>query len=224
MNTILHFFSEHVGRLADTLGAVALAYFGWWLGDKARNRAERKADRAALRVQADALVVAVLDVRASALTGHALWDSIWEHARTALLASLVGAGGLVRAKAAGASDRAQIAAALGAAGEVIGRDRIASKQYAATVREPLRRLATAAAPLLHHSDTAVSESASTLMKAATTVKKDTTELDAALVAFHSAVTAAEQAPAPRWRRLSVRRGRSADAVPEQNRGGLPSGG
>ncbi|MEU7306295.1 hypothetical protein [Streptomyces sp. NPDC007206] len=204
MNTITHFLGEHAGRIVDILVALAGIWFGWWLSNRATSRANRAAEKAALRSQADALIAAVLDVRNAALAGHTLWDSLLEHGRTILLAAVAGAGEVARTRAAGAPDRASVAAGLGSAAQLIARDRIASKEYAATVREPIFRLTTAAAPLLRHPDPQVSESAGALLKATFDIKKDTRNLDSAFAAFHAAVTAAEQEPAPWWRRLRLR--------------------
>ncbi|GGJ36740.1 hypothetical protein GCM10010121_054950 [Streptomyces brasiliensis] len=202
----MHFFGEHAGRIADVALPFVGIWFGWWLSDRVRSRADRAAEKAALRAQADALITAVLDVRMAALTGHTLWDSLVEHGRTVFLAAIAGAGEVARARTARASDRASVAAGLGAAVHVIAQERIASKQYAATVREPLYRLTTAAAPLLRHPDAQVSESASALVNVTFDIKKDTQNLDTALAAFHAAVTTAEQEPASRWRRLRPRLG------------------
>ncbi|MCX5097580.1 hypothetical protein OOK36_55075 [Streptomyces sp. NBC_00365] len=93
MNTIKGFLDGHSGRLADLLFALLAVYFGWWLSERARARADRDNGKAELNRQADALVVAVFDLRASAHTGYILWDRIVEHGRTILLASMAGVCG-----------------------------------------------------------------------------------------------------------------------------------
>ncbi|MEU6462230.1 hypothetical protein [Streptomyces sp. NPDC046976] len=208
MDTIMHFFGEHAGHLADVMVAFVGIWFGWWLSDRSRSRADRAAEKATLRAQADALIAAVLDVRAAAMTGHTLWDSFLEHGRTVLLAAAAAAGEIARTRAIGASERASAVAGFGSAAQLMARTRIASKEYAATVREPLFRLATAAAPLLRHPDTQVSETAGTLLNVTFDIKKDTRNLDAAFTAFHAAVTNTEREPASGWRRLRLRAGQN----------------
>ncbi|MFR9794113.1 hypothetical protein ACL07V_36735 [Streptomyces sp. MB22_4] len=142
------------------------------------------------------------------MTGHTLWDNFLEHGRTVLLAAAAGAGELARTRATGASERASVIAGFGPAAQLIARDRIAGKAYAATVREPLFRLATAAAPLLRHPDTQVADTAGTLVNVTLDTKRDTRNLDAAFTAFHAAVTNAEHEPAPWWTRLRLRSGQN----------------
>ncbi|MCX4403813.1 MULTISPECIES: hypothetical protein [unclassified Streptomyces] len=201
MNTIKGFLDGHSGRLADLLFALLAVYFGWWLSERARARADRDNGKAELNRQADALVVAVFDLRASAHTGYILWDRIVEHGRTILLASMAGVSVLAQTRGPGITEKIQIAAMFGPAAQILAGDRIASKQYAATVREPINRLTSAAAPLLRHSDTRVSTTAATLVNAALESKKDTRDVDTALAAFRTAVTTATQDTPPWWRRL-----------------------
>ncbi|MEU1592829.1 hypothetical protein ABZ468_08185 [Streptomyces sp. NPDC005708] len=211
MNTIMHFLDEHASKLVDILVALGGVYFGWWLGDTSRSRADRAAEKAALRVQADALIVAVLDVRGAAQTGHVLWDRPIEHLRTVALAGAAGVSELHRSRGTGESEWHGILAVVGAAVRVIAQDRIASKQYAATVREPMVRLTAAAAPLLRHPNPQVSTAAGELVNAACEIKKDTRRLDAAFAAFHAAVSAAEHNPPSWWRRLRLGRTASSSA-------------
>ncbi|MFJ6691577.1 hypothetical protein [Streptomyces sp. NPDC091294] len=67
----------------------------------------------------------------------------------------------------------------GRAAELLSRERVASKQTVAAVREPLTRAATAAAPLMRCSDPAVVTATEQLLNALSDVE-DTARLEAAL--------------------------------------------
>ncbi|WP_326743347.1 hypothetical protein [Streptomyces sp. NBC_01768] len=84
----------------------------------------------------------------------------------------------------------------GRAAELLSRERVASKQTVAAVREPLTRAATAAAPLMHSSDPAVVTATEQLLNALSDVE-NTARLEAALEAFGRAVNAAT-APRLSW--------------------------
>jgi hypothetical protein len=200
----LHFFGGHAEKLLDLLIGVFLAYLGWWLANKSRDRADREAEKAALRGQADALIVAVVDLRHAAATNRILWEGPAERARSFLLALLAGAGGVARAQAFGGSERLNITAGLGSAAEMLAGDRRASKEHTARVREPILRLATAAAPLLRHTDASVATAANGLVTAAFAEVENPTRVEAALEAFEGAVRSVLQPSPSVWARLRGR--------------------
>ncbi|MEV3993611.1 hypothetical protein AB0J57_32410 [Streptomyces sp. NPDC049837] len=136
-------------ELAGTLfsGAV-IAVLASWLTNRARNRQEQQAEVGALRVQADAMTVAVLKLQGAAAANRLLWEGPAERGRTFLLTVLAVAGGAVRARIAGGTDMQSGLVGFGRAAELLSRERMASKQTAAAIREPLTRAATAAAPLM----------------------------------------------------------------------------
>ncbi|MFD7409733.1 hypothetical protein ACFV7R_45730 [Streptomyces sp. NPDC059866] len=195
-------------KLIDLLVNATVAFLAWRLANLSRDRADREAEKATLRAQADALTVAVIDLRQAAATNRILWEGPAERGRSFLLALLSYAGGVARAQALGASDRLALTAGLGNAAETLAGDRRASKEHIATVREPLLRLATAAAPLLRHQDENVAAATNALTAAALAEAEDTTRVETALAAFENAVRAALEPTPSRWARLR-RRGRRA---------------
>lgn len=189
---MIDFFREHsawADKTADLLVALLIWFLTWWLTNRSRDRVDREAEKAALRAQADALIVAVGDLRATANVNRTLWERPAEQGRTMLLAALIGGGRIVRGTRGG-SGWADIAVGLGEAAQFLGRERIASKQNAATVREPLMRLTTAAAPLLRHQDPTIATAAEELFTAAMNIGTDTARADTALETFGRAVRAA----------------------------------
>lgn len=69
------------------LGAVLVALLTWWLTEHSQDVAEAAKERAVaealLGVQSDALLLAVIDLQATARTIHILWESKAERATTA---------------------------------------------------------------------------------------------------------------------------------------------
>ncbi|MGY4935838.1 hypothetical protein ACWD7T_33020 [Streptomyces sp. 900116325] len=204
MDKTLHFLGDHAEKLLDLLIGVFLAYFGWWLANKSRDRADREAEKAALRAQADALIVAVVDLRHAAATNRILWEGPAERGRSFLLALLAGAGGVARAQVVGGSERLSITAGLGNAAEMLAGDRRASKEHTARVREPILRLATAAAPLLRHTDASVATATNELVTAAFADVENPTRVETTLEAFEGAVRSALQPSPSVWARLRGR--------------------
>ncbi|MFG3132967.1 hypothetical protein ACGFZU_35365 [Streptomyces tendae] len=194
-------------KLIDLLVNATIAFFAWRLTNLSRDRADRAAEKESLRTQADALTVAVLDLRHAAATNRILWEGPAERGRSFLLALMSYAGGVARAQALGASDRLALTAGMGNAAETLAGDRRATKQHVATVREPVLRLATAAAPLLRHQDATVASTAAELTTAALAEGEDTARVEAALTAFESAVRAALEPAPSRWRPRLRRRAR-----------------
>jgi cysteine sulfinate desulfinase/cysteine desulfurase-like protein len=173
-----------------------IAVLAAWLTNGSRNRQEQQAEIGALRVQADAMTVAVMELQGAAAGNRLLWEGPAERARTFLLTVLAFAGGAARARIAGGTDVQSGLVSFGRAAELLSREREASKQTVAAVREPLTRAATAAAPLMRCSDPAVVTATEQLLNALSDVE-DTARLEAALEAFGRAVTAAT-APHLSW--------------------------
>lgn len=184
-------------ELASTLvsGAV-IAVLVAWLTNRSRSRQEQQAEIGALRVQADAMTVAVMELRGAAVANRLLWEGTAERGRTFLLTLLAFAGGAARARIAGGTDAQSGLVGFGRAAELLSRERVASKQIVAAVREPLTRAGTAAAPLMRYSDPAVVTATEQLLAALAAVE-DTVRLEASLGAFGRAVNAAT-APRLSW--------------------------
>ncbi|MFD7667808.1 hypothetical protein [Streptomyces sp. NPDC059788] len=183
--------------LASTLASGAvIAVLASWLTSRARNRQEQQAEIGALRVRADAMTVAVVELQAAAAANRLLWEGPAERAKTFLLALMACAGGTARARGAGGTDAQSVQVGFGRAAELLSRERVASKQSAAAVREPLTRAATAAGPLLRCSNPAVVTATEQLLNALADVE-DTARLEAALEEFGRAVNAAT-APRLSW--------------------------
>ncbi|MFF4391840.1 hypothetical protein ACFY0G_34445 [Streptomyces sp. NPDC001552] len=184
---------ELVSTLAS--GAV-IAVLASWLTSRARNHQERQAEIGALRVQADAMTVAVMELQGAATANRLLWEGPAERARSFLLTVLAFTGGAARARIAGGTNVQSGLVGFGQAAELLSRERVASKQTVAAVREPLIRAATAAAPLMRSSDPAVVTATEQLLNALSDVE-NTARLEAALEAFGQAVNAAT-APRLSW--------------------------
>ncbi|MFD3503897.1 hypothetical protein ACFWWC_26180 [Streptomyces sp. NPDC058642] len=184
-------------ELASTLASGAfIAVLATWLNNRSRNRQEQQAEIGALRVQADAMTVAVMELQGTAAANRLLWEGPAERGRTFLLTLLAFAGGAARARIAGGTDVQSGLVGFGQAAELLSRERVASKQTVAAVREPLARAATAAAPLMRCSDPAIVTATEQLLNALADVE-NTVRLEAALEAFGQAVRAAT-APRPSW--------------------------
>ncbi|MHC3463765.1 hypothetical protein [Streptomyces flavovirens] len=184
---------EMAGTLAS--GAV-IAVLASWLTSRARDHQERQAEIGALRVQADAMTVAVMELQSAAAANRLLWEGTAERGRTFLLAVLAFAGGAARARIAGGTDMQSGLVGFGRAAELLSRERVASKQTVAAVREPLTLAATAAAPLMRSSDPTVIAATEQLLNALSDVE-NTARLEAALETFGRAVNAAT-APGLSW--------------------------
>ncbi|MBM7167560.1 hypothetical protein JQK87_03855 [Streptomyces sp. G44] len=85
-------------ELASTLVSGAfIAVLAAWLTNRSRNRQEQQAEIGALRVQADAMTVAVMELQGAAAANRLLWEGPAERARTFLLTVLAFTGGAARA-------------------------------------------------------------------------------------------------------------------------------
>ncbi|MFF4138127.1 hypothetical protein ACFY1B_43140 [Streptomyces mirabilis] len=194
-------------ELASTLVSGAfIAVLAAWLTNRSRNRQEQQNEIGALRVHADAMTVAVMELQGAAAANRLLWEGPAERGRAFLLTLLAFAGGAARARIAGGTDVQSGLVGFGQAAELLSRERVASKQTLAALREPLARAATAAAPLMRSSDPAVAAATEQLLNALTDVE-DTARLEAALGAFGRAVNTAT-APRLSWwaRRRAVSAG------------------
>ncbi|MFJ3630378.1 hypothetical protein ACIPQ3_30240 [Streptomyces albidoflavus] len=200
-------------ELASTFvsGAV-IAVLASWLTNRGRNHQERQAEIGALRVQADAMTVAVMELQGVAATNRLLWEGSAERGRTALLALLAFVGGAARAQVSGGSDVQSGLVGFGRAAELLSRERVATKQSTAAVREPLSRAVSAAAPLMRCSDPAVVMTTEQLLSALSAVE-DTARLEAALEAFGRAVNAATAPRLSWWGRRRAARATRRPALP-----------
>ncbi|MGW4517949.1 hypothetical protein ACWEO4_39750 [Streptomyces sp. NPDC004393] len=189
------------------------AVLTWSVTTATKRRADAKADRATVRAQADALIVAVSEIRAMAATNKVLWGGWKENGRSLLLAFAAGGGGLARTAAVASQDdrgrQLAIAAGLGAAADMISRDRREVKRLDGALMPAMTRVMAAAAPLLRHPDARVAAAAQQLLAAVTEIEA-TEALDAALSEFGRAVVPVTTAPPSRWRRL--RPGRRQQAI------------
>lgn len=192
-------------ELASTIVSGAfIAVLAMWLTNRSRNRQEQQAEIGALRVQADAMTVAVMELQGAAAANRLLWEGPTERGRTFLLTVLAFAGGAARARISGGTDAQSGLVGFGRAAELLSRERVASKQSVAAVREPLTRAATAAAPLMRCSDSAVVTATEQLLNALGNVE-DSVRLEAALGAFGRAVNAATAPPLSWWARRRAAR-------------------
>ncbi|MFD5542327.1 hypothetical protein ACFWIJ_32055 [Streptomyces sp. NPDC127079] len=198
--------------LTIALPVILSALLTWSVTTATRKRADAKAERATVRAQADALIVAVSEVRAMARTNKALWGSWQEIGRSFLLTFVAGAGGLARTAAVTSRDargkRLALCAGLGAAADMISRDRRETKRLDGALAPAMTRVIAAAAPLLRHPDPRVAEATEKLFAAVTEIEA-TEALDAALSEFGRAVVPVTTAPTAWWRRLRPGRGRRA---------------
>ncbi|GAA2267669.1 hypothetical protein GCM10010232_70060 [Streptomyces amakusaensis] len=199
-------------ELAGTLATGALvAVLAAWLTTRSRNRQEQQAEIGALRVQADAMTVAVMELQGAAAANRLLWEEPAERGRTLLLAVLAFAGGAARARIAGGTDAQSGLVGFGRAAELLSRERVVSKQTVSAVREPLTRAATAAAPLMRSFDPAVVTATEQLLNALSEVE-NTARLEAALEAFGRAVNAATAPRLSWWARRRAARTRDLDGA------------
>ncbi|NED02374.1 hypothetical protein G3I55_11995 [Streptomyces sp. SID6648] len=137
-----------------------------------------------------------MELQGAAVANRLLWEGPAERGRTFLLTLLAFAGGAARARIAGGTDAQSGLVGFGRAAELLSRERVASKQIVAAVREPLTRAGTAAAPLIRCSDPAVVTATEQLLTALAAVE-DTARLGTALEAFGRAINAAT-APQQSW--------------------------
>lgn len=132
----------------------AIAVLASWLTSRARTRQDQQAEIGALPIRADATTVAVAGPQAAPAVNRLLREGPAERARSFLPATLAFFGGTAQARIAGGTDAQSGQVGRGRAVELLSRERVAGKQNAVAVREPLTR-AVAAAQLMRCSDPAV---------------------------------------------------------------------
>ncbi|PNG22329.1 hypothetical protein [Streptomyces cahuitamycinicus] len=206
MNTLLEALAGQAEALVNGVVALAGGLVIWRLTNRSRDRADQQTELATFRERADALIVAVVDVRAAADLNHRLWERPWEQARFLAVAAFAAVGEGARVRALGGSDRHMFAAAGGAAAQLGLREIHANKTSLAALREPLVRVHEAAAPFLRHADQRVVTATNELLAAVGDIK-DRTRLEAALAAFGQAVVAVADPRPSLWARLRSRRSR-----------------
>ncbi|MEU8688829.1 hypothetical protein [Streptomyces sp. NPDC048665] len=186
------------------------SFLTWSVTTATKKRADAKADRATVRVQADELIVAVSEIRAMARTTQVLWGGWKENGRSLLLAFTAAAGGFARTAAVASRDeqgkRLAYFAALGAAADMISRDRREVKRLDGALMPAMTRVMSSAAPLLRHPDPKVATATEKLLATVSEIEA-TDALDAALREFGRAVVPVTTAPPPWWRRLRPGRSR-----------------
>lgn len=182
-------------------GAASLA-----IGAFTKKRAGAKADRETVRAQADALIMAVTDLRGKAEVNRLLWGTRWEGARSFLVAFAAGAGAMsgttLLARPQGNREEwLAIASGAGAAVDALARDRREAKRMDGELAPLIPRVTAAAAPLLRHPDQGVATATERLVKAAYNIKAKGA-LDRALREFGRAVVPVTTVPLRWWRRSS----------------------
>ncbi|MFB7609885.1 hypothetical protein [Streptomyces gardneri] len=192
-----------MNMLKDFGMPVFTALLAWWLTSVTHKRTARASATASLESQADSLLTAVSQLRASAAAGRVLWDSPAERGRTFLLALLHMAGGAASARLTGRSDHASGLVGLGSAARFLAEERRHGKAASASVVPQSAAILAAAAPLLRHEDPAVAAGAQSVLEAIGDIENDA-RLDRALRTFNDAVRAALQPRRRSWhRRRSV---------------------
>ncbi|MEV7373002.1 hypothetical protein AB0O51_19285 [Streptomyces sp. NPDC090301] len=192
--------SARMDKLIEALGALVssgiVALLTWWLTTRARNHQDQEREREALRGQADALIVAVSDLRMAADVSREMWSSRNATRLVFLEAGLIALGGAARARIAGGTDVQSGLVGLGQSVQLVAQWGLVGRQAAAALREPFIRIATAAAPLLRCSDPAVITATEALV-AATRTTEGRARLEEKLAAFGRAARAATTPP-PTW--------------------------
>ncbi|WP_030815989.1 hypothetical protein [Streptomyces sp. NRRL S-337] len=101
---------------SSLLSGAVIAVLASWLTSRARNRQDQQAEIGALRVQADAMTVAVVELQAAVAANRLLWDGPAERARSFLLAVMAAADGAARARIAGGTHAQSAQVGFGRAG------------------------------------------------------------------------------------------------------------
>lgn len=204
---------------AGAIGALLVALITWWITERSRNKSEAAKERAVaeatLGAQADALILAVAELQAAAMTNRIFWEGPAERARSLVLALMAAAGGYARSDPDGPEWR-RIGAAFGEVGRVLGSDRIATKTAVSTVKVELGRLVATAVPLMRHPDGRVRTATEHVIDAAAkTQSRDQAAITMAMHEFGAAV----RAVLPSW---SPEGAAEVEAVP--SRAAIPPGG
>ncbi|PNG17893.1 hypothetical protein C1J00_34060 [Streptomyces cahuitamycinicus] len=112
-------------KLADSslVSGAIIAVLASWLTTRNRNRQDQQEEIGALRVQADAMTVAVVELQGAAAANHLLWEGPAERARSFLLATLAFFGGAAQARIAGGTDVQSGQVGMGQAAELLSWER-----------------------------------------------------------------------------------------------------
>ncbi|MDT0485276.1 hypothetical protein [Streptomyces doebereineriae] len=213
MNTLLEALAGQMDTIVNGVIALASGLVIWYLTNWSRDRADHQAELAAFRERADALIVAVTHVKASAAMSRRLWEHPIEVLRLVFMVACAGGGEAARVRALGGTNRDMFAVGMGEAARLSLRESYASKTAVAALREPMARVYEVAAPFLRHADGRVVEATNDLLEAVGDVK-DSAKLDAALSAFGRVVVAVTEPRPSRWARLRNRMSRRAIGTPE----------
>ena len=199
---VIHLLTDQIGAMdletyvggITTLAAVPIT---WLLTNLTTARANTNADRVQLQNAADALLVAVVDIRGAVTTNHMLRESRLQRCVTVGMAGVAFASGIARATG---SDRRRALVGSGDVIRLLARERHSANLSLERLSPMMSRVAAAAAPLLHHQNSAVSTTAMELMDSAFDVDNPD-RLDAAVDAFGQAIRVATAPPRTLWARL-----------------------
>ncbi|MFH8294942.1 hypothetical protein [Streptomyces sp. NPDC018059] len=170
-----------------TLLAVPLT---WWLSTATTARANAAAERAQVRDQADALLVAVAEVKAVAITNHQTTESRRQRIATHGLAQMAFWGGVARTQGSGWR---RVGGGGGELARWLAQERHEERRNLTGLPPVMTRIYATAAPLLRHPDPQVIATTSTLLDAVSELS-DEARLEAALHAFGQVVQAAAATP------------------------------
>ncbi|MEU3282752.1 hypothetical protein [Streptomyces antibioticus] len=212
MNTLLEALAGQMDTIVNGGVALASGLVIWYLTNWSRDRADHQVELAAFRERADALIVAVGDVRASAAFNRRLWEHPLEQARLIIWVACAAVGESARVQALGGTNRQMLAAGLGEAARMSLRETHASKTATAALKEPMLRVHEAAAPFMRHADERVVETTNELLDAVGDIR-DPARIDAALSAFGRVVVAVTEPRPSRWVRLRNRMSRRPIGTP-----------
>ncbi|WFB83762.1 MULTISPECIES: hypothetical protein [Streptomyces] len=213
MNTLLEALADQMDTIVNGVFALGSGLVIWHLTNWSRDRADHQAELAAFRERADALIVAAIDVRASAAMNRHLWEHPWQVLRLVFMVACAGSGEAARVRAFGGTNRDMFAAGLGEAARLSLREAYASKTALAALREPMVRVHETAAPFLRHADERVVQATNELLEAVGDVN-DAARVDAALAAFGRVVAAVAEPAPSRWARLRYRMSRRSNGTPQ----------
>ncbi|NEB11286.1 hypothetical protein G3I32_21010 [Streptomyces coelicoflavus] len=122
--------AELIAAAASTLcGTVLGAVLTCWMTTSARRRAERESEAVGLRIQEDALIIAVEEVRGTVATASILHNGWQEPAHSGLLVATAWVGMAVRVRATGCTVRLSLASGFGSAAFVLARERRTAKRF-----------------------------------------------------------------------------------------------
>jgi hypothetical protein len=174
------------------LGALVVAVFTLWLTERIRNKSDERTARAVaeavLAAQCDALLLALFDLRAAAMTNRMLWEGPAERWRSFLLALLAATGGYSRPPNDAAEWR-RMGSAAGEVARALAADRLAVRQRLTALNVESSRLAAASVPLYRHSNARLRAAVDAVVTSATSLPVNEDQLDRAVGEFGRAVRA-----------------------------------